>query len=468
MRATADMKQPNTIPLTGYVDLLALNTACPQRYPFLLESVSYHAAHGRFDILFVSLSEQLSLSRQGKLDSNAINIENDRFLAHLDRWWSRERRCRSAAEDLPFSGGWFLYLGYELAGQLEPTVAFQQDGQSCLPMAMAVRCPAAIIKDRRERTSWLVCEAGYDKLMEQVLADIDTAGRLESGHSVDVLSGLVEEDPAVYLDGVNRIKHYIREGDVFQVNLSRAWRGSLTDEASYEQIYRQLRQHNPAPFAGICRFDGGAILSSSPERLVRVDHRQRIETRPIAGTRPRGMTARHDRALSQRLLAHPKEKAEHVMLIDLERNDLGRICRPGTIRVSELLSLESYAHVHHIVSSVTGTLSPGVTPGQVIRAVFPGGTITGCPKIRCMEIIHELEHVARGPYTGSAGYLNHDGSMDLNILIRTIVAEGRKITFRAGAGIVADSVAEKELDETRAKARGMTRAVCRQRERVSC
>ena len=164
-------------------------------------------------------------------------------------------------------------------------------------------------------------------------------------------------------------------------------------------------------------------------------------------------------ASSGELLAHPKERAEHIMLIDLERNDLGRICVPGSIEVNELMVLESYTHVHHIVSNVRGRLRGGILPGQVLRAVFPGGTITGCPKVRCMEIIAELEQQPRGAYTGSMGYLNHDGSMDMNILIRTMVSHGRQLDLRAGAGIVADSIAVAELDETRAKARGLLHAL---------
>ena len=184
-----------------------------------------------------------------------------------------------------------------------------------------------------------------------------------------------------------------------------------------------------------------------------------METRPIAGTRPRGSSEIRDQAYSSELLSHPKERAEHVMLIDLERNDLGRVCQPGSIEVNELMVLESFAHVHHIVSNVRGRLRPGVAPGEVIRAVFPGGTITGCPKVRCMEIIAELEGSGRGAYTGSMGYLNLDGSMDLNILIRTMVVAGGRLGFRAGAGIVADSVPQRELEETRAKARGLLLAL---------
>jgi anthranilate synthase component 1 len=185
----------------------------------------------------------------------------------------------------------------------------------------------------------------------------------------------------------------------------------------------------------------------------------RASTRPIAGTRPRAANDTEDDALLRELIAHPKERAEHVMLIDLERNDLGRICEPGTVEVDEMMVLESYAHVHHIVSNVRGRLRHDVDPGDTIRAVFPGGTITGCPKVRCMEIIAELEGVPRGAYTGSFGYLNRDGSLDLNILIRTMVMQGNTLSFRAGCGIVADSEPVAELSETEAKAAGLLKAL---------
>ncbi|HWS03812.1 MAG TPA: chorismate-binding protein, partial [Gammaproteobacteria bacterium] len=219
----------------------------------------------------------------------------------------------------------------------------------------------------------------------------------------------------------------------------------------------------PGPFNGLATWPGHAIISSSPERLVRV-RGTHIDTRPIAGTRPRGLGAVDDAAMSRELMAHPKERAEHIMLIDLERNDLGRVCVPGTVRVDELMVLESYAHVHHIVSNVRGELRAGITPGAVIRALFPGGTITGCPKVRCMEIIAELEGAGaegrgRGAYTGAIGYLNRDGDMDLNILIRTLEQHGERVELRAGAGIVADSDPERELAETRAKARGLLLAL---------
>jgi anthranilate synthase component 1 len=200
------------------------------------------------------------------------------------------------------------------------------------------------------------------------------------------------------------------------------------------------------------------LIGASPELHVRLEGR-RAAIRPIAGTRPRGLTPEDDLRLEQELLADPKERAEHVMLVDLERNDLGRLCEPGTVRVDDLLTVESYRHVHHLVSGVSGRLRPEVSPIDVIRAVFPGGTITGCPKIRTMQIIAEQEGVPRGAYTGSMGFLNRDGSMELNILIRTIMQDGNCLEWRAGGGIVADSDPQRELTETRAKARGLLAAL---------
>jgi anthranilate synthase component I len=257
---------------------------------------------------------------------------------------------------------------------------------------------------------------------------------------------------------VRRAREYIIAGDIFQANLSRQWTASLAPEADPAALYARLRRSNPGPFAGLARWGEQAVLSSSPERLLRI-HAGLVETRPIAGTRPRGANKAADTALERELIAHPKERAEHVMLIDLERNDLGRVCVPGSVRVDELMTVESYAHVHHIVSNVRGVLREAITPGQAIAAVFPGGTITGCPKVRCMQIIAELEGVGRGAYTGALGWLNRDGDMDLNILIRSATMAGDEVAFRTGAGIVIDSDPARELDETRAKARGLLRAL---------
>jgi anthranilate synthase component 1 len=223
-------------------------------------------------------------------------------------------------------------------------------------------------------------------------------------------------------------------------------------------LYRALRRANPAPFAAIAELGDFAVLSSSPERLLELRDGL-ASTRPIAGTRPRGRDVAADDALKRELRLNEKEQAEHVMLVDLERNDLGRICRGGTVEVDEYMTIETYATVHHIVSNVRGVLRDGVTPGQAIAAVFPGGTITGCPKVRCMQILAGLEREPRDAYTGSLGYLDTSGALDLNILIRTLTVRRGEIGFRTGAGIVADSLPEAELAETRAKARGILRAL---------
>ncbi|HLF59277.1 MAG TPA: chorismate-binding protein, partial [Alphaproteobacteria bacterium] len=299
-----------------------------------------------------------------------------------------------------------------------------------------------------------VAEPGAERLLDLMAEDLRraiAAGIADHPHVACLDGMLLEEQGAIYLEGVRRVIDYVLAGDVFQVNLSRLWTGKLKPGLSHAAIYDRLRKRNPSPFAGLATLGERAIICSSPERLVEVEGRV-VQTRPIAGTRPRGTSGLTDVALSEELIAHPKERAEHIMLVDLERNDLSRVCVPGSVKVNESMVIESYAQVHHIVSNIRGQLYDDVPPGDVIRAVFPGGTITGCPKVRCMEIIAELERVGRGPYTGSMGYVNRDGGMDLNILIRTLVREGDSISLRAGAGIVADSIPERELEETRAKA----------------
>lgn len=445
--------------LPGHYDLTVLHDRYPHRYPYLLASTAQSAnreCRAGHDILLAFPQARLELNQQGKLLGHGLIPEGDDFLTALDVWWQQaavDKPINLASLDLPFQGGWFVYLGYELVKQIEPGLTLKLDNQSTLPIASATRIPAAIIYNHETGLTQLVAEAGFETCLAQMTADIK-AIQPAADVTLDFDIELKEEKPDIYLSGVERVKQYIIDGDVFQVNLSRLWQGKRPADLSAMTLFRQLAKTNPAPFAGFAGFTEDAIISSSPERLVRT-HAGLIETRPIAGTRPRGIGLSDDRALQAELIGHPKERAEHVMLIDLERNDLGRVCQPGTIQVNEMMALESYAHVHHIVSNVQGQLRENTTPGEVIRAVFPGGTITGCPKVRCMEIINELEQGSRGAYTGSMGYLNHNGDMDLNILIRTIVLDNGTIRVRAGAGLVADSDAERELEETNAKAKGM-------------
>ncbi len=437
-------------------DLLSLQRQDPARYPCLLESVSRGGPQARHDLLFITDGARLTLAADGRIEGQGHQPSGAGFLDALDAWWREQRCVQDDSPDLPFHGGWCLYLGYELAAEIEPRLApVMQRGRG--PVAVALRCPAALIRDHATGRVRLVAEPGQEALVETVQADLARGRSLAPLASPRLAGSFAEDSPAVFLDGVRRILRHITDGDVFQANLSRAWRGRLAPGSESAAIYDSLRRSNPAPFAALAQIGELTIISSSPERLV-CARAGIVETRPIAGTRPRGADPAADRSLSDRLLAHPKERAEHIMLIDLERNDLGRLCVPGTVTVNELMTLESYAHVHHIVSNVRGRLRDGMTPGAIIRAVFPGGTITGCPKVRCMEIIAGLEGEVRGAYTGSLGYLNRDGSLDLNILIRTLERRGDALTLRAGAGIVADSIPEKELDETRSKARGLIRA----------
>lgn len=425
--------------------LLALHAASPDLYPALFESAAAGEPLGRFDILFAHPAESF--------------VASDQFLPALDRAWQRERVRASRPQTgpaVPFTGGWLLYLGYELAGQIEPRLRLPPPVVG--PVAQAIRIPAAVVHEHDSGRCWIVAEEQAADLIPRIAADLDRVAHLPESREPLVESQVVEDDPRHYLHAVERALEYIGAGDIYQANLSRGWRATLRDGVQPHQVYRRLRETNPGPFSGVAQLDGIAVISSSPERLVSVRDGV-VTTRPIAGTRPRGADPAADLALARELHAHPKERAEHVMLIDLERNDLGRICEAGSVRVDEFMTIESYSHVHHIVSNVSGRLRADVTPGNVLAAVFPGGTITGCPKIRCMEIIAELEGSARGAYTGSLGYLNRDGTMDLNILIRTLQVAGRELTVRAGAGIVADSIPERELEETRAKARGVLRAV---------
>lgn len=434
----------------GAPDLLGLHRYAPERYPHLLESAARGEPLGRFDILFAFPGDSLTLEADRVLEGPHAGGE---FLKSLQAWMDSEHDLPVRETTLPFHGGWFVYLSYELAGEVEPTLQLQYDPR--WPIARATRFPAAIIHEHANDTTWLVSEDG--RLLDAMAADLREAEPLPSTEPL-VLEHVLEEEGDRYEAMVERTIRYIIDGHVFQANLSRRWHASIDARIPHWQVYDRLRRTNPAPFAGLVTWGEQAIISSSPERLVEIRGEQ-VQTRPIAGTRPRSRDERGDKALLAELIGHPKERAEHIMLIDLERNDLGRIAVPGSVEVNELMALETYAHVHHIVSNVRARRRGSIGATDVIRAVFPGGTITGCPKVRCMEIIAEQEKGARGAYTGSFGYLNRDGSGDLNILIRTMMRDSSALSFRAGAGIVADSIPSYELEETRAKARGMQLAI---------
>ncbi|MCX7032827.1 MAG: aminodeoxychorismate synthase component I [Arenimonas sp.] len=436
--------------LADGTDLLRLQSSDPARYPLLLESVAGGNALSRWDLLLVADGGGLRLDADGHTRRLDGGVVAGGFLEALDADWSTLRTAH-AGNGLPFAGGWALFLAYELAAQVEPRLVLSP-APGPLPVAVALRCPAAVLRDRDSGRCFAVAEDEAAWLLDAIVPASGPADWAAFDPPA-----LREDDAQAFLGGVARIHRYLRAGDVFQVNLSRAWRAEFDVAPDPASVYAQLRRANPAPFAGLLRLGEVSLLSSSPERLVSV-RGTRVETRPIAGTRPR-FPGDDEAERIRDLVGNPKERAEHVMLIDLERNDLGRVCVPGSVRVDELMTVESYAHVHHIVSNVGGELRAGTTPGEVIRAVFPGGTITGAPKVRCMEIIAELEGEGRGAYTGALGYLGRDGDLDLNILIRSAWLAGRELQLRTGAGIVVDSDAARELDETRAKARGLLRAL---------
>ncbi|HXX81823.1 MAG TPA: anthranilate synthase component I family protein, partial [Thermodesulfovibrionales bacterium] len=371
----------------------------------------------------------------------------------------------------PFQGGATGLLSYDFARYLERLPDTTIDDLQ-IPDAHFFFVDRLVAFDHKEEKAWaIVCpgvrrracvDAGawYEEA-ESVLEEI--CGRIESWawkdslrrtrpieRGIEIIHGMTKNE---YMDMVIRAKEYIAAGDIFQANLSHRI-SSYIGEVSPWDLYRTLRAMNPSPFAGFIDFGDYSVVSSSPERLVKVKDGT-VETRPIAGTRPRGRDRREDEVMREELLLNEKERAEHIMLIDLERNDLGKVSTYGSVEVDELMITEDYSHVIHIVSNIRGRLMQRTTPMDVIQAVFPGGTITGVPKVRCMEIIDELEPVRRGPYTGSLGYLGFSGAMDMNIIIRSFVVKNRYAYVQAGAGIVADSDPEREYHETVKKAEAL-------------
>ena len=426
--------------LESVPDLLAVHALKPDTYPYLLASNTSGEQNSRYSLL-LSHPQETVCQFAGDEDC----------LASIDVNLNTPRQ----PSDFPFCGGWFVFLSYEYAKTIEPKVKyFASDSE--LPVAFKTRIPAVIVVDHEDEAAFVIVEDKFSDLQKQILEDISGLGEYIAD---DLVAGSIEEDNSdIYLGHISKTKQYIRDGDIFQANLSRKWTVNYGQQCDPIALYQNLSRSNPAQFAALIKFRDQYIISSSPERLISIKNGV-AQSRPIAGTHPRGTTDKEDLELSKHLLAHPKEKAEHVMLIDLVRNDLGRFCEPGSILVTEKMILESYEHVHHIVSNIEGRVRSGKTVAEIVHAVFPGGTITGCPKVRCMEIISELEQAPRGAYTGSLGYIGNDGCMDLNILIRTLLYDRNSVSFRAGGGIVHDSVPEKELMETRHKARGLLNAI---------
>lgn len=373
-------------------------------------------------------------------------------------------------ENLPFQGGWLGWLGYDLAWEIEQLPYLNPDPLP-FPVALWYEPANFAVLDHQEQCLWLAATDPVDlDVLETALIKTVWAAQpfpwmppqTPLGAEGDRAPLRFQMDQATYESAILQAQKYIHAGDIFQANLSLRFQ-TQTAEHSWN-LYRHLQTINPSPFACYWRTPWGSVMSCSPERLVQL-WSDRVQTRPIAGTRPRGQDPAAEQQYVATLLSDPKERAEHIMLVDLERNDLGRVCTWGTVQVNELLTLEYYSHVMHLVSNVVGSLSPGKTAVDVIRALFPGGTITGCPKVRCMEIIEALEPVRRSLFYGSCGYLDWRGNLDLNILIRTLLmgpaAEGgeQPVWGQVGAGIVADSQPEREWFESLQKARAQLLAL---------
>ena len=397
-------------------------------------------------------------------------------LAALDRW--QGENLGAVFPSWPaFQGGLMLAVSYDLARACEP---ISSAAQADLPV------PPIFAGFARE---CLVCDHQEKTVIAVVLAERSTAADLSLRHDTalaraqellgawekqvvapapvfsaapgatekaaeEIVTARSFDEPA-FCAAVRRIQKYIAAGDTYQVNLS--LRQSFPLPAAPEQIYEALRQINPSPYMGLLRTPEFSLVCGSPELLVRTGA-DRIESRPIAGTRPRGGNAAADLAFLEELRAHPKEQAEHLMLVDLLRNDLGRVAARGSVRVDEFMAVEGYSHVMHLVSHISGALAHQPSVSEILRAIFPGGTITGAPKVRTMQIIEELEPVRRGFYTGALGWLALDGTLNLNILIRTLFAQNGLAHVQAGAGIVADSIPEREYHESLSKARALLRA----------
>jgi len=441
-------------------------------FGFLLESVERGGNIGRYSFLgsdprtiFKSKGQKVTIidngvAREYTVDGNPLD-ELARLISQY--------KAVEVPELHRFTGGAVGYISYDVIQYIEDIPQENEDDLLLSELYFLIT-DTVLIFDHVKRTLKVVSNAYIDSSPEQAyreaIARIDrivgmlsrplqpsTVGTSGAAHLPEVRCRFSKQE---FKEAVRRSKEYIRAGDIIQVVLSR--RLEMSSSARPFDVYRSLRAINPSPYMYYLKLDDLAIAGSSPELLVKCEDGV-IEIRPIAGTRPRGETPEADLALEKELLSDPKERAEHIMLVDLARNDVGRVAEYGSVRVPELMAVERYSHVMHIVSDVVGRLKKGYTPFDVLKASFPAGTLSGAPKIRAMEIIEELEKTRRGPYGGAVGYFSFSGNLDSAINIRTVTLKAGKCYIQAGAGIVADSDPEKEFQETENKARGMIKAV---------
>jgi anthranilate/para-aminobenzoate synthase component I len=490
MRSTQLVQSQNgtllieTLPLRGKsaIDLF-------ERFGWKEETVLFEGMRGgwfdgRFSLLagmpFAKFQSKEETSRFESLGDGegSFFVRKGNPLAHLQECLDRFQSSplEGPLSEIPFlQGGAAGFFSYDLVRQWEqippPSIL-----NPALPDILFLFFNLFALLDHERKQLYLV----YNPLLEIEMGKSEESAHREGREKLALLRSKVfsprsprEMEPHVfsptiqeeisrdrYIEMVLRAKEYIADGDIFQANLSHRFR--VVSPLSPFHVYQRLHRINPSPFAAYLDLGVVQIASSSPERLVQVrksGEKRFVATRPIAGTHPRGGDETEDQRMIRALYKSEKERAEHLMLVDLERNDLGRVCRYGTIEVDALMSIEKYSHVLHLVSNIQGELRPEVTLTEVVQALFPGGTITGVPKVRCMEILSELEQRARGIYTGAVGYIDFTGEMDLNIVIRTWVRQGEEMTFQVGAGVVADSDPEREYRETLQKAAALIKAL---------
>ena len=434
--------------------------------PFALffDSALKHPEHGRYAFIAADPFRTL-MAKEGVVTLDGKSFAGDPFEVLRDEL--ARHRQPSLPNAPPFQGGAAGYFAYDLCHHLEklPAPPPEDAGAAFSDMAIGFYDVVAAF-DLWDRRAWILStghpETGEGERLARAAARTgEFAARLESAEPPPPAANI---GPAVswdstftaesYQAGVAKVIDYIWAGDIYQANLSQCFRAELPADFDPFRLYLDLRRANPAPFAAYLNFGDGIIASSSPERFLKVrgDH---VETRPIKGTRPRGLTPPEDAALAQDLRDSAKDRCENVMIVDLLRNDLSRVCRDHSVHVPQLCALESFATVHHLVSTVTGRLREGQGPVDLLRAAFPGGSITGVPKVRAMEIIAEMEQARRGPYCGAMGYIGFDGAMDTNIAIRTLAFKNGSVVFQAGGGIVADSDPALEYAETLDKAKAL-------------
>jgi len=450
--------------------------ATPGRPSFLLESGKGGVAAARYSFLgsdpyLVLIGKEARYELRTR--TRAMVHDGDPFaaLAGLLRASRLDR-----PEGLPpFFGGAVGYFSYDLVRRFESLPSLAADDLQAPDIEFAfVELLAAL--DHQDQMLHLIFSPSVERLLgesreklyregcerlSELQARLAAPATALPGPPADMLEIRPDQSRASYMERVRRCQEFIAAGDIYQANLSHRFTIDMkapSPQPLAPSLYARLRTVNPSPFAALLAFDAMTLVCSSPERLIRLQGR-RAETRPLAGTRPRGRTPAEDERLAEELLGNTKERAEHLMLVDLERNDLGRVCCYGTVRADEFMAIERYSHVTHIVSNIIGELREDRDGLDLIRAMFPGGTITGVPKIRCMQIIEGLEPVRRGPYTGSLGYISWAGDLDLNIIIRTLVLTRGHGYLQVGAGIVADSDPGREYEETLYKAEALLEAL---------